>query len=149
GTTDTLSAQGVADTLSIAGPYSQYLWSTTETTPSIIVTDSGTYTAAVLDSSGCQGTTTFHVALAAPIASVELSLDDMQAAPGETTTLHVTIKNSQNIGPLSATDFSYQLSFDKSLLQPTDAAIAATSTYNGPWRTVTVTGKRSGTTGLM
>ncbi len=53
----TAFCQGQSSVLNAGGPYSSYLWSTGANTQSITVTNPGTYTVTVSNSSGCQGTT--------------------------------------------------------------------------------------------
>ncbi len=53
---DTLQVcEGSAITLSVTQPFTTYLWSTGDTTNSIAVTQSGTYTVTVTNANGCDG----------------------------------------------------------------------------------------------
>ncbi len=51
-------------TLSLTSGYSAYNWSTSETSPSILVTSAGTYSVIVTDANGCSGTSS--ITLSAP-----------------------------------------------------------------------------------
>jgi len=57
----TTFCQGNSVTLSAGGPYSQYNWSTTATTQTINVTNSGTYSVTVTDANTCTGTASLPV----------------------------------------------------------------------------------------
>jgi gliding motility-associated-like protein len=54
--TKDLICDGEEATLSVAGTFSSYLWSTTETTPTIIISSAGDYSVITTDANGCEGT---------------------------------------------------------------------------------------------
>lgn len=64
-----------------------YLWSTGETTPSITVNQSGSYTVTVTDCKNCMATDTVQVTIDAVTAEAG---DDKNICKGDTTTLSVT-----------------------------------------------------------
>jgi uncharacterized protein YegL len=59
--------------LSVVGDYRSYRWSSGDTTQRISVTRSGTYSAAVIDSNGCHGTTNGVVVTVVPTRSVSIT----------------------------------------------------------------------------
>lgn len=54
---------GTSGTLTVVGTYNSYAWSTTESGPSITVSNAGTYTVTVTDNNGCTGTDTENLSL--------------------------------------------------------------------------------------
>ncbi|MEL7425542.1 MAG: gliding motility-associated C-terminal domain-containing protein [Bacteroidota bacterium] len=58
---------GAEALLELSDTYSEYLWSTTETSPSIVVTDGGGYEVTVYDFEGCMGTAVFTLNIAPPV----------------------------------------------------------------------------------
>ncbi len=132
---------GDTSVLSLSRAYTSYLWSTGETTSTITVDSAGIYTVAVVDSNGCSGTDSIQINYPATLPSIELALPDISAKPGEHVILPVNIIASQNLGSVHATDFTYTLHYDRSLLVPLDPA--TTSTFNNGMRYVTKHGTLS------
>ncbi|MDT8431288.1 MAG: DUF642 domain-containing protein, partial [Bacteroidales bacterium] len=81
---DVTACEGETVTLD-AGTHSSYLWSTGETTQTIDVTQSGTYSVTVTNAEGCEGTDEIAVTFAA-LPIVDLG-EDVTACEGETVTL--------------------------------------------------------------
>jgi len=117
-----------------------YQWSTKETTDSIIVSAEGTYSLSVIDSNGCSAMASIEIQSAASAASVDLILPIIAAAPGDHVMLPVNILASKNLDKSGATDFTYTIRFNRSLLVPVDQSIP--SVTNGRERTLTISAKR-------
>jgi hypothetical protein len=80
----TTFCMGETVSLSASANGSAYLWSTAETTPSITVSTSGTYTVTILDANGCSGTASQAVTVnLLPTVSV----NSATVCAGDTTTL--------------------------------------------------------------
>ena len=198
------------DSVTLEGPagMESYLWSTGETTPSIVVTASGSYSLTVLDDNGCSGETdavtvrvnplpnpptitregedlvsspadTYQwyvdgvavsganqqrftptgtgmhmvritnefgcVGYSMPVegagASVELSVPELSAMPGERVTVPITITSGRNLDAVGADDFTATLRFNRTLLFPTGAT--PMGEIDGNDRVITITGRRA------
>lgn len=80
---------GETATLSVAQTFNSYAWSTGETTPTISVDQSGTYSVAVTDVGGCEGTGNITLK-AFPDPEVNITADRLSVAPGETVQLEAS-----------------------------------------------------------
>ncbi|PTX62859.1 gliding motility-associated-like protein [Kordia periserrulae] len=69
---------GAAVELSFDESFSSYVWSTNETTPSIMVTETGTYTVVVTNSAGCEKEVNYTVVEEPPIVIDEIAVQDFQ-----------------------------------------------------------------------
>lgn len=58
---DTAIVEGNSITLNAGNNFTQYTWSTNETTPSIVVSDEGNYSVTVIDSNGCSKTDDINI----------------------------------------------------------------------------------------
>jgi hypothetical protein len=75
-------------TLDAGAGYSTYAWSNSGNTPTISVTQSGTYTVSVNDGNGCSGSASIQVTVPT-VSQVNISGDAL-LCPGETSTLNAT-----------------------------------------------------------
>ena len=131
-------------TLSVTGgPFASYLWSTGETTDNITVTKPGTYSVKVTDANNCDTTVTIDIIDAASLPAVELALKTISAYAGDHIILPISILSSRNLDKGAATDYSYSIRFNKSLLAP--AVAEASPSINGRWRSITKQGTRAAT----
>jgi gliding motility-associated-like protein len=73
---DTTVCEGTAITLSAPAGYTDYLWSSNETTPAISITASGVYTITVTSATGCTASDAVNVTLV-PIPTVNLGEDKL------------------------------------------------------------------------
>ena len=138
-----LTNPGDQSTLSVSGSYLHYQWSTGDTNSSITVSVAGTYRITVIDTNGCSGTASIEIDSAAMLPEIELALPFIQAAPGDHVILPLTIVASQNLDPSEATDFTYTIRFNKSLLTTVDPNTG--SVFGGEYRSVTAYGTRANT----
>ncbi len=129
--------------LSVAPGFSSYVWSTGETTNQIKVSTIGTYIVTVTDVNGCTGKDSVDIESPASLPKVDLGLPVIQAFPGDHVLIPINIISSQNLGNSGATDFTYSIRFNRSLLTPVDPNVQSFS--SGRERTVTLTGTRANT----
>jgi gliding motility-associated-like protein len=66
---DSLICQATSTTLDAGGGFSSYVWSTGENTQTINVSTPGVYTVTVSDASGCSGSDSFSLDIAAPVSA--------------------------------------------------------------------------------
>ncbi|EDP94900.1 T9SS type B sorting domain-containing protein [Kordia algicida OT-1] len=71
-------AEGAAVELAFEESFSSYLWSTNETTPSIMVTEIGTYTVTVTNSAGCEKEVLYVVSEEPPLEIERIEVNDFQ-----------------------------------------------------------------------
>ncbi len=100
-----------------AGSYASYSWSpNSETSQTIDVSTSGTYTVTVTDANGCQGSDAVDVTVN-PLPTVNIAADDAALCEGETTELTASgadsyvwedgsTANSRAVAPSSTTTYS-------------------------------------------
>ena len=82
--------------LSFDENFASYLWSTNETTPSIIVTETGVYTVTVSNSAGCEKEVSYVVLAEPPLTIDRIDVQDFQAV----NTIKIVVAdehNSENI----------------------------------------------------
>lgn len=129
--------------------YTFYIWSTNDTTQSITVTDSGTYTLTVVDSNGCSNSASITIYRDFGQPKITLKLDTLSAAPGELVSFPLHILESENMPQSQATEYVATVTFNASLLAPAQQPLG--SVINGKLRTITVSGYRdiSQTTGNL
>jgi len=70
--------EGSAVELAFEESFSSYLWSTNETTPSIMVTETGTYTVIVTNSAGCEKEVNYTVISEPPLTIERIDIQDFQ-----------------------------------------------------------------------
>ncbi len=129
-------------TLHATPGFLQYNWSTNETTDSIIISSPGTYSVIVTNTYGCKDTASIDIqSLVKP--EIGLSIPTIEGYPGDHIVIPVSIVSSTNVTPQSATDITYRLRFNRSLLVPLDKS--APSQFNGRERTVTLQATRGNT----
>jgi hypothetical protein len=131
---------GGVDTLFVADTFATKKWSTGETTDTIFVTDSGTYSVTVVDTNGCKATAVISIGRDISPPEITLSMDTLSAAPCDHITFPLRIDTSKNMPPSGATDYITEITFDETLLAPVDKSIQ--SSTKGRWRTLTLKGLR-------
>ncbi len=130
-----LANVGDTSLLSLPVPYVSYIWSTGAASSTISVDSAGMYSVTVIDANGCSGTDSIEIDNPATLPFIELGLPDISAKPGDHVILPINIIASQNLGAARATDFTYTIHYDQSLLEPEDPATS--STFNNGQRYVT------------
>ena len=131
---------GSIDTLTLSGIFAGYKWGTGETSDTLFVVDSGTYFVSVVDTNGCTASAQIHITRDLSPPKITIALDTIEAAPCEAVSFPVHIVYSLNLPPSGSTDYTMEITFEKSLLAPLDKTLA--SVIKGRWRTLTVTGVR-------
>jgi hypothetical protein len=132
--------------------YTLYDWSTGESTRTIVVHASGSYSVTVVDAFGCRGSS-------APVSvtvldnpppplpvTASIGLPVIEAAPGERVMIPLTLKSIANLPASGSLGFRARLRFRASLLAPAGATPAGT--IDGEERVIDITGAvQGGTTG--
>ncbi|WP_305039576.1 FG-GAP-like repeat-containing protein [Fulvivirga ulvae] len=101
-TTDVLCA-GESAELSLSQSFDSYAWSTGETTPTISVDQSGTYSVTVSDATGCEGSANITLN-AFPDPEVRITADRLSVAPGETVQLEASGLQNYSWSPAEPLD---------------------------------------------
>jgi hypothetical protein len=131
-------------TLSATTGYEQYQWSTGESAETVVLKQAGVYTVTIIDSNGCSAIASIQIESFDDLPRVTLGLPTIEAAPGDHVTIPITIISSKNLEASGATDFSYTITFNRSLLAPIDNDIISLS--NQRERSITKKGTRASTT---
>jgi hypothetical protein len=127
--------------LSATPGYRQYAWSTGANKDTIVVRQAGNYSVVITDSNGCTANASIDIGSFATQPRAELGLPIVEAAPGDHVIIPVNILSSTNLEASGATDFSYTITFNRSLLSPIDKDISSVSADRT--RSVTKTGTRN------
>ncbi len=105
------------DSIKLSGPPGMsYLWSTGETTQSIYINKTGTFSLRVIDQNGCVADTSVFVEMLNVSSTIELGT--VEAEIGETFVLPVSVKWSDTRVLCNFKINSFSLSYNKSILQP-------------------------------
>ncbi len=87
--TNTVLCEGQSLTLALTQSFDTYAWSTGETTPTIVVDESGTYTVRVTEAGGCEGINGIDVTVNG-IPNVNVTANPQLTAPGDPVQLTAT-----------------------------------------------------------
>lgn len=128
------------DTLYVSGNYSSALWNNGTIGDTLIVTDSGYFSIAVVDSNGCNGTATIHITRDLATPYIIVWTDTIRANPGDNVTFPLRLKATPALIPSGDTTWLTTMTFNKTLLAPVDKTIP--SVINGERRTLTLNGIR-------
>ena len=127
--------------LDAGAEYIDYLWSTGETSQTIIVRDDGDYTVTVTDSNGCVNTSPpVTVSIIRPTATIALPQTPVRSEPGMMVTIPLELLESSKLDSCNAFDFSAEISLNRSILVP--KGTTDQGALNGDTRTISVTGTR-------
>jgi len=131
--------------------YASYLWSTGETSQTIMVRQGGDYTVTVVDQFGCSGTSaSVRVTIdikkpVLPMAAV-VELPVIEAVPGERVVVPLRLKSIVNLPETGSISYSAKLRYHAALLLPVGSTPAGVIT--GTDRVIQISGTVSnGTTG--
>lgn len=121
--------------------YIKYLWSTGETTQKITTNKAGRYWFWAEDMNGCKGwSDTLNLEVVEPKSSVGM-IANISAAPGERIDIPVNLISSNDLDYCSLFDYTMHITFNKSLLAPTDDT--PKGVVDGDNRVIEIKGNRS------
>lgn len=105
------------DSITIAAPegYS-YIWSNSETSQSITVNQSGTYTVLITNENGCSTTALQEIEFMN--TELAIKMDTIAAATGDIINMPIRITNYKNLKECGYLNYSGEIRFNKSLLYP-------------------------------
>lgn len=121
--------------------YSAYLWSTNQTTQTIVVRNPGQYTVTVTDTNGCVNTSApITLTVIYPTTEIALPQNFVHAEPGENVRIPLYIRNSQYLDTCNVRNFHAVINFNKTLLVP--IGNTPQGTMVGPNRILDLSGTR-------